>query len=202
MNRIGWLALSSMVICAFVGTAAAQGGGTTGATGTVAASSPPVSAKDQLAAVQQAVDRVKASSSRVRHMLDEARRAKDVIKTTCLSDKLAQLEVTLKSVRDRQASLQSAISRADDQLRNHEFSVVNVLRQRGEQLDAEANQCVGEELGFPGETRLTYKVDPNIAPVDPGLPSSTDTTGTWSGGQVIPPFMEPPVTASAVEPSP
>ena len=45
---------------------------------------------------------------------------------------------------------------------------MNVLRQRSEQLDAEANQCIGEELGFPGQTKTTYTIDPNIAPVDPG----------------------------------
>jgi hypothetical protein len=147
------------------GSAAAQ----TGPAGTVDVKAPSAtSPSDQTALAEQYIAKMQASSTRVRHLLDEARRAKDVVKTTCLSDKLAQIEVALKSARERSASLKAAIARGDTDVRNHEFSVMNVLRQRSEQLDAEANQCIGEELGFPGETKSSYTVDPNIASVDPG----------------------------------
>ena len=137
--------------------------------GTVDVKAPSASSpSDQTAAAEQYITKMQNSSTRVRHLLDDARRAKDVVKTTCLSDKLAQIEVALKSARERSASLKAAIARGDTDVRNHEFSVLNVLRQRSEQLDAEANQCIGEELGFPGQTKTTYTVDPNIAPVDPG----------------------------------
>ena len=96
------------------------------------------------------------------------------MKTTCLSDKLAQIEVATRSAKERQGALKSAIARGDNDLRNHEFAVMNVLRQRAEQLDAEANQCIGEELGFPGETKITFSIDPNIASVDPGAPSGPE----------------------------
>jgi hypothetical protein len=130
---------------------------------------------------------MKSSATRVRHLLDEARRQKDVVKTTCLSDKLAQIEVASRSGKERSDALKSAIARGDTDLRNHEFAVLNVLRQRSEQLDAEANQCIGEELGFPGETKVTFAVDPNIAPVDPG-------TG---GGETV--VIVPPLPASGFE---
>ena len=145
------------------GSAPAQTGGT-GEVKTPSATTPG----DQTALAEQYIAKMQASSTRVRHLLDEARRNKDVVKTTCLSDKLAQIEVALKSARERSASLKAAIARGDTDVRNHEFSVMNVLRQRSEQLDAEANQCIGEEIGFPGETKSTYTVDPNIATVDPG----------------------------------
>jgi hypothetical protein len=85
--------------------------------------------------------------------------------------------------------LKASIARGDNDVRNHEFQVLNVLRQRAEQLDAEANQCIGEELGFPGETKQTFKVDPNIAPVDPG-------TGQTDPGTVI--VLTPPNQVSPV----
>jgi len=181
--RAKWIiASATLVACAFFGSAAAQ----TGATPDVKAGSA-VSAADQAALADQYVTKIQASSSRVRHLLDEARRQKDVVKTTCLSDKLAQIEVASRSAKERQGALKAAIARGDTDVRNHEFAVMNVLRQRAEQLDAEANQCIGEELGFPGETKTSFSIDPNIAPVDPNPPA---------GDPVI---VVPPVPASGVK---
>ena len=158
----GTIGLGALLV---FGSAAAQ----TGPAGTVDVKAPSAATPgDQSAAAEQYIVKMQVSSTRVRHLLDDARRAKDVVKTTCLSDKLAQIEVALKSARERALSLKAAIARGDTDVRNHEFSVMNVLRQRSEQLDAEANQCIGEELGFPGQTKTTYTIDPNIAPVDPG----------------------------------
>ncbi|MBI2391151.1 MAG: hypothetical protein HYV09_16290 [Deltaproteobacteria bacterium] len=169
MARSKWLlATVGLGAVLMFGSAAAQ----TSPAGTVDVKAPSVtSPADQATLADQYVAKMQVSATRVRHLLDEARRAKDVVKTTCLSDKLAQIEVALKSARDRTASLKAAIARGDTDVRNHEFSVMNVLRQRAEQLDAEANQCIGEELGFPGETRSTFTIDPNIAPIDPGAGS-------------------------------
>lgn len=174
MTRSKWVFAMVGVGAALVfGSAAAQ----TSPAGTVDVKAPStVAPGDQAALADQYIAKMQASSTRVRHLLDDARRAKDVIKTTCLQDKLAQIEVALKSARERSAALKQAIARADNDVRNHEFSVLNVLRQRAEQLDAEANQCIGEELGFPGETKQTFKVDPNIAPVDPGFGPSDPGT--------------------------
>ena len=178
-SRIRFSILAALGAFAIFGTAAAQ---TTGTAGTVdVKSGSAVSPTDQAALSDQYVAKMGTSSTRVRHLLDEARRQKDVVKTTCLSDKLAQIEVASRSSKERSAALKSAIARGDTDLRNHEFSVLNVLRQRAEQLDAEANQCIGEELGFPGDTRVTFAIDPNIATIDPGsVPGDTVT--------VIPPL--------------
>ena len=185
MMRSRWFIAAIGLGSALVfGSAAAQ----TGPAGTVdVKATSPVGPGDQATLADQYVAKMQASAARVRHLLDEARRAKDVVKTTCLSDKLAQLEVAVKSARERSAALKQAIARGDTDVRNHEFTVMNVLRQRGEQLDAEANQCIGEEIGFPGETRSSFKVDPNIAPVDPG-------SGTTDLGPVF--VLTPPNNVS------
>ena len=178
-SRLRWLTASPVVFALLIGTAAAQ---TTDTSGTVdVKSGSAVSPGDQAQLADQYVTKMGTSGARVRHLLDDARRQKDVVKTTCLSDKLAQIEVATRSAKERSAALKSAIARGDTDLRNHEFSVLNVLRQRAEQLDAEANQCIGEELGFPGETRVSFAIDPNIAPVDPG-------TGAGDTVVVVPPL--------------
>ena len=85
------------------------------------------------------------ASGNVRRQLEAARAARDVVKTLCLNDKLSQIDVATRSAKDRRQSLQLAIGRNDSELGNHEFTILTVLRQRTEQLTAEANQCIGEE---------------------------------------------------------
>jgi hypothetical protein len=103
-------------------------------------------------------------------MLEEARKARDVVKTLCLNDKLSQIDVAIRSARDRRGQLQAAVGRNDTELSSHEFTILTVLRQRVEQLVAEANQCIGEEAAFVGDTRTRVFVDPGIAPNDTPYP--------------------------------
>lgn len=98
----------------------------------------------------------------VRHQLEQARQARDVVKTLCLNDKLSQIDVANRSGKDRQSALQSAVQRNDVELSNHEFTILTVLKQRAEQLSAEANQCIGEEIAFVGNTQVTTEVNPNL----------------------------------------
>ena len=41
-----------------------------------------------------------------------------------------------------------------------------MLRQRGEQLTAEANQCIGEEAAFIGATNVSTTIDNTLPPPD------------------------------------
>jgi len=101
-----------------------------------------------------------------------------------LNDKLSQVDVAIRSARDRNQALKSAAARSDTELSNHEFTILTVLRQRSEQLTAEANQCIGEEAAFVGETKITTEVDPTL----PG----DETTE----------FPSPPETVVGYEPPP
>jgi len=83
-----------------------------------------------------------------------------------LNDKLSQIDVATRSAKDRRQSLQLAIGRSDAELGNHEFTILTVLRQRSEQLTAEANQCIGEEATLIGESKITTTVDPTLPPDD------------------------------------
>jgi hypothetical protein len=131
------------------------------------------------------------AATTVRHQLEAARIARDVVKTLCLNDKLSQIDVATRSARDRQTTLQSAVQRGDVEMGNHEFTVLTVLRQRAEQLSAEANQCIGEEVAFVGQTQVTTTVDPTLPggdmtsypPTDPTLISGPPACITCIGGK-------------------
>lgn len=136
-----------------------------------------LSPQEQLAESAKHVGRMEAAATGVRKQLEEARRQRDVVKTLCLNDKLSQIDVATRSARDRRQQLQSAVNRNDSELANHEFTILTVLRQRAEQLVAEANQCIGEEAAFVGDTRVTTIVDPSIPPDETPYPGPMTDPG-------------------------
>jgi hypothetical protein len=126
-----------------------------------------LSPKEQLAQADAGLARMSVTATNVRHLLEQARASRDVVKTLCLNDKLNQVDVAARSARDRRTSLEQAAQRNDLDLANHEFTILTVLRQRVEQLSAEANQCIGEEAVLFGETKIVTTIDPNLPHEDP-----------------------------------
>ncbi len=120
--------------------------------------------QEQLTESERHLVRMEQGAKAIRKMLEEARRLRDVVKTLCLSDKLSQIDVALRSARDRRQQLSDAVKRNDSELANHQFTILTVLRQRAEQIVAEANQCIGEEAAFLGDTRVRTMIDPGIPP--------------------------------------
>src|SRR5690606_17432902 len=111
--------------------------------------------------------RMEQGQATVRRQLAQAREQRDVVKTLCLNDKLTQIDVAMRTARDRIASLKSAVGRNDADRSRHEFTVIQVLRDRVRSLVSEANQCIGEETGFIGESQVVVDIDPNIPETDP-----------------------------------
>ncbi|MEO7328378.1 MAG: hypothetical protein ABI193_07360 [Minicystis sp.] len=112
------------------------------------------------------IGRMEGARTAVQRQLETARAQRDVVKTLCLSDKLNQIDVAIRSARERKQSLDAAATRKDADLATHEFTILSVLRQRTDQLTAEANQCIGQEAAFIGESAVSSTIDPNI-PQDP-----------------------------------
>jgi hypothetical protein len=103
----------------------------------------------------------------VRRQLEQSRQQRDVVKTLCLNDKLTQIDVAIRTARDRFVALKGAVTRNDADRSRHEYTVLVVLRDRVRSLVTEANQCIGEETGFVGESQVTVEIDPNIPDTDP-----------------------------------
>jgi len=129
---------------------------------------------EQLTQADASLVRMESSRTTVRRQLEQARAQRDVVKTLCLNDKLNQIDVGIRSARERRQALESAANRKDADLANHEFTILTVLRQRVDQLTAEANQCIGQEAGFVGESAVTSTIDPNLPQEDPSEYPNTD----------------------------
>jgi len=135
---------------------------------TVTAPSAQLTPQQELVEAELITVRMDASASSVRRQLEAARAQRDVVKTLCLNDKLSQIDVAIRSARERKMALQTAANRNDVELSNHEFTILTVLRQRLEQLSNEASQCIGEDSsaasgGGGGGTRVVTAVDPYTA---------------------------------------
>jgi hypothetical protein len=137
-----------------------------------------LSGPEQIREAARIIDNVTGLRRRVSDMLDRARQERDIIKVNCLNDKLTQIDVTLRSAREHQDLLQTAVGLNNDGQRNHEYALITIFRQRSESLEAEARQCIGEEAGAFGEgTTVTVRVNPNIPeqdttqyPINPVVP--------------------------------
>lgn len=158
-----WIGITTFVL-AVTGSATAQpaGGGPSPDAQVGFQRRVQLSPQDELHEADAALSRMESSSSTVRHQLEQARMARDVVKTLCLNDKLSQIDVTTRSARDRYAALQSAVQRGDVEGANHHFSILTAHRQHAEQVTAEANQCIGEEIAFVGQTQVTAQVEENL----------------------------------------
>jgi hypothetical protein len=141
--------------------------------------------EQQLSLAHAYFTRMDQGTTTVRAALEQARAAKDVVKTLCLNDKLNQIDVATRSGKDRGATLQAAVTAHDRDRARHEFMILQVLKDRVDQLVKEANQCIGEEAGFIGESLVSLTVDPNIPD------NNTDKLG--DDPEII---SEPPVLAS------
>jgi len=105
----------------------------------------------------------------VQRQASEAKQKHDVVKSLCLSDKLSQIHVAVSTAAGRIDTLEAAVSHNDADGAKHEFTIVQVLKDRSAALVAEANQCIGEETGFIGESTVTVTIDPSIPNADPSV---------------------------------
>ena len=175
LSKLKWIGVMAAVAIAAVPALAqtdtAAGAGATTGSGQVGfTKTQQLSPQQQLVESDSQISRMEQAAGNVRRMLEAARAARDVVKTLCLNDKLSQIDVAVRSAKDRRSSLQLAVSRNDAELGNHEFTILTVLRQRTEQLSAEANQCIGEEATLIGESKVTTSVDPTLPPDDTWTP--------------------------------
>jgi hypothetical protein len=192
------LTASLAVLCA-LGVASAQDAPASAppADATTSAAAPPEPALTPQEMLTQAkgflpvMDRAAAT---VRRQLTLARDQKDVVKSLCLNDKLNQIDLATRTATDRVAALESAVASNDAERSKHEYTVVLVLRDRVYTHVSEANQCIGEDVGFVGESNVTMEIDGDIPPTDPSdFPSDPIVSQ--------PPIVSPPDVVSNMMPA-
>jgi hypothetical protein len=144
---------SAWVSCLVAGFAVAQGGG---AEPPPAAEPREVNGTEQLSQAERVLGDSRAAAKRIQGLVDEARRERDLIRLTCLSDKLAQYNAGLTNLEQRVENLRAAVRAGDTGRANHEYTVTGVIRQKQEVLSREVNQCIGQDLYETGDTSIEF----------------------------------------------
>ena len=158
-------------LAAMIGVVGVLGGAYAQETG-APASQPPAGDPNQMtpqqmaAAAKALLPTMDKSAVVIRRELTIAREQKDVVKSLCLNDKLNQVDLAIRTASDRVGGLDAAAAANDAERARHQYTVVLVLNERVNTLVSEANQCIGEETGFVGESAVTVEVEgvPNVDP--------------------------------------
>jgi len=140
--------------------------------------------QQMLEKVRNMIPEMERLRATVAEQLADAKKKKDVVKALCLDDKVKQMKLATDTAKDRVVDLTSAVSQNDPDRSRHEFTVIQVLRERVQTLITEAQQCIGEETGFVGDSDVTVEIDPALPDTDP------------SGFPDDPLVSEPPVLSS------
>jgi hypothetical protein len=142
----------------------------------------PTEQLDQARGFVGAMERIRDG---IRRELEEARTKGDVVKKLCLDDKLNQLDIALRKASEREKALENAVKVNDSELSNHEFTILSVLNQRANSLDAEAKLCIGKEVVSVGDSATQMNIEGT-------LPGEEQTVGFPTPAMIT----EPPACAS------
>jgi hypothetical protein len=173
-----------------VGIAADQGASTTTAT----TSTPhevsggeelSLSPQEMLVRVRVVIPEMEGHTRTVNLQLVFSKKKRDVVKVLCLDDKVRQMKLATGTAKDRVVDLTSAVTQNDVDRSRHEYTVIQVLRERVQTLVAESQQCIGEDTGFVGDAKVLVTIDPSLPDTDPSA-YEDDTTTT----------SDPPVLSS------
>lgn len=126
-----------------------------------------LTAGDMEANAESMLEKMRSSRKYVQNLLDAARKEKDIIKITCLNDKLTQINVSVRTFEDRMVSMRTALKTGDREAVNHEYNILSVLGQKVDGLRLEAEACIGESEGYLGKTEITVVRPEGEAELDP-----------------------------------
>lgn len=127
----------------------------------------PASVSEMETNAEGMLEKMRSTRKYVQNLLEQARKDKDIIKITCLNDKLTQINVSIRTFEDRLVSLRTAVKVGDAESVNHEYKILGVLNQKVDGLRMEAEACIGEAEGYLGKTEVTVTTPPGEAEMDP-----------------------------------
>ena len=143
-----------------------------------------LSVPEMVAEAKAMLSKMQDIMKRVVQLQEVARKQKDIIKLNCVNDKLVQIKGNMNVAETSNTAMHEAIARNDDGQRQHEFTRVGLVFQKIQVLGTEAENCIGEDLTYVGQTEVKVEIDPTIPEADP----TRDVTP--------PPVIERPPVAS------
>jgi hypothetical protein len=122
---------------------------------------------EMVAQSKEFMGRMQQVLQRVVQLQEIARKQKDIIKLNCVNDKLVQIKGNMNVAETATTSLHESIARNDEAQRQHEFTRISLTSQKVQVLGTEAENCIGEDLTYVGQTEVKVEIDPTIPEADP-----------------------------------
>jgi len=126
-----------------------------------------LSPQEMIAQAKEFLGKMQQVLQRVVQLQEVARKQKDIIKLNCVNDKLVQIKGNMNVAESATTNLHEAVARGDDAQRQHEFTRVSLTHQKVQVLGTEAENCIGEDLTYVGETEVKVEIDPSVPEADP-----------------------------------
>lgn len=126
----------------------------------IAPATTPVAQTKQAQSILRRTEQLRRN---LEHMLDEARRDKDIVRTQCIARKSTEVQANERNLRASQDELGAAIDVGDDARREHEYKVITVLAQKIDSLAVESTQCLGASVYEPGAAQVVTTVPNEVA---------------------------------------
>ncbi len=144
----------------------------------------PLSATDMISRAADIKTKIQADYQHMLYIKEQAKKAKDVIKLSCVNDKLVQVKARMNIADETNDQLQVALAHNSDD-RVGLFSTLSETGNAVHLLREEAAACIGEPELYKQEAAASF-TQPEV-PDDPTNPPES------SGA---PPELEPPAYAS------
>jgi hypothetical protein len=108
-----------------------------------------------------------ANATKVKKLLDKASAKSDALKVECLQDKYDKLQAAAKLAKVEVDNTASAFTSGDAKGWSYSYVRLSILVEKSTTLTVEAENCVGDEASYIGDTQVGVEIDPNI-PDDDG----------------------------------
>jgi hypothetical protein len=161
-------------------TVAAQDGGSDAAaatTGTGASTeaigavrATPTTPAAQLADAQRIISFGQGLKATLSTRVEAASRRSDIVMVDCLTPLLTQIEASLASGEARLRALRLLTAGGDQAAVEHEYTMVAILEPRLQLVEADMNQCLGDQDITTGDDRVTVEMTITLPDEDPTVP--------------------------------
>ena len=115
---------------------------------------------------KKSLQEMRSALARAMKVLTKARESKDVIRLNCVNEKLTPMKGILKIAEDALIGLQENIATGNVEAASYEFSKIRISHEKVSNLLVQANNCIGAEASYTGETEIDVNVDPDVTGTD------------------------------------
>ena len=168
-----------------------------------------MSPQEMSSKADQALTEMRASLRSAVDLVAQARKQKDIVRLNCLNERVTQMKGVLKVAEDAAVVLQESAGAGDVDGARTQYTKVAMAQERVSQLRVQAQNCVGAESYYGGDTEVVTDINQALAGGDPFFgdrPVGVNPVDDYSNGpkspidNTSPDVPPPPPPTSSFQP--